>query len=93
MKRFTVKKDSRNFGVNAKWYNHENVERVEAENPTNYCGGRMWPAAYFVALEEWQTDEMREFNPSRWVAIGFAGPFATESEANDWGMAYIECPF
>jgi len=84
MKRARVEKKNRNFGVNANWYNHENVAAVEAANPRYRCGKRMFPAAYFVVVEEYAHDEMRDVRPNYWVAVEHVGPFADEQAANEY---------
>lgn len=93
MKRTRVHEDARDFGVMAKWYKHENLVEVEKVNPTRVVGRKRFPSAYFVAIEEWQTDEMADFNPSKWVRVGTVGPFATKEQAAAWAKAYDECPF
>lgn len=90
MKQAKVIKDSRNFGVKADWYNHDNLQYVEAANPTRVVGNKVWPAAYFVRVDEWVRDEM--FG-SDWQTVAYAGPFATEQWAKDWADAYNNCPF
>lgn len=84
MKRMRVEKKSRDFGVKADWYKHENVAAVETANPVYPCGGKMFPAAYFVVVEEFVKDEMRDFNPNYWAAVEYVGPFASEEEAANW---------
>lgn len=81
MKRARVEKMGRNFGCKAEWYKHENLAAVEAVDPRQYVGGKMWPAAYFVAVEEYVYDPMRDFNPGYWAAIEHIGPFADEAAA------------
>ena len=87
MKRVRVEKMARDFGVLADWYNHENVAAVEAADPRRYCGGRMFPAAYFVVVEENVYDPMRDFNPHYWAAVEYVGPFADEEAANGYAKA------
>lgn len=84
MKRVRVEKRNRNFGIQAAWYMHENVAEVAAENPRYYCGGKMFPAAYFVLVEEHVYDPMRDFNPSYWVEAKKFGPFANEAKAEEF---------
>ncbi len=93
MKRTRVHEDARDFGVKADWYNHENLVEVEKVNPTRVVGRKRFPAAYFVAIEEWQTDPMADFNASEWVRIETVGPFATKKQAAEWAKAYDEQMF
>ena len=84
MKRNRVELMSRDFGCKAAWYKHENLAAVEAADPRHCVGGRMWPAAYFVVVEEQVYDPMRDFNPCYWVTRENVGPFATKEEAENW---------
>ena len=81
MKRHEIKKDARDFGYKCDWYNKENMEAVEAANPTKVVGGKTWPAAYFVEEVETVRDEMFGVETYRTVV---AGPFATETAAQEW---------
>lgn len=81
MKRYETKKDARDFGCKCDWYMKEHLGAVEAANPTRVVGGKVWPAAYFVRVDEWVRDEM--FG-SDWQTVAYAGPFATETTAQEW---------
>lgn len=84
MKRYEIKKDARNFGSKADWYNHKNLSAVNAANPLHPVGGKMWPAAYFVVVVETVYDPMRDYSPCYDVREAIAGPFATETTATEW---------
>lgn len=81
MKRYEIKKDARNFGYKCDWYMKEHLGAVEAANPTRVVGGKVWPAAYFVEKVETVKDEMFGYETYR---IPVAGPFATETTAQEW---------
>lgn len=84
MKRYEVKKENRQFGNKCKWYNKNNLPAVEATNPTYRCGGRQFPAAYFVYEVETVYDPMRDFNPRHEERTPVAGPFSCETIAQEW---------
>lgn len=88
MKRYEVKKDSRDFGKNCDWYNTNNMNEVNEMNPTRIVGHKVWPAAYFVEVVETVRDEMRNFNPVYTVHKAVAGPFGCEVTAREWVAAH-----
>lgn len=88
MKRYEIKKDSRDFGKACAWYNKKNLGAVEAANPRRMVGGKSWPAAYFVEKVERVHDEMREFATSYDVRTVVAGPFSCETIAREWAAMH-----
>lgn len=87
MKRTNIKKLPRNFGSATDWYNYENLVEVEAKNPCSYCGGKMAPIAFFVAVEEEDYNPMRDYNSLVWITVENAGPFASEETAREFAVA------
>ena len=81
MKRFEIKKDSRDFGCECKWYDKQNLGAVNAANPTRVVGGKNWPAAYFVEKVERVYDKMFGWETRRETV---AGPFSCETIAREW---------
>lgn len=85
MKRHEIKKDARDFGCKCDWYEKRNLGAVEVVNPTRVVGGKVWPAAYFVEKVESTYDEMFGWETYRKTV---AGPFATETTAQEWAEMY-----
>lgn len=59
----------------------EHLGAVEAANPTRVVGKKVWPAAYFVEEVEKVYDEMFGWETYH---TAVAGPFATETTAQEW---------
>ena len=84
MTNYKIRKDARDFGCKADWYNHENLGAVNAANPTRIVGGRVWPAAFFVFACNWAHNEMCETCPNFETCAPVAGPFSSETIAAEW---------